>query len=217
MMNKTRPLVMFDLDGTIVDSANEVLHCLNIMRKKRSLPDLEKGELLIYMGHGASSLLQAAFINLNESIEELVTEFRILYAKTQTPKSSLYSHVKATLESLSSDNCYLAIVTNKPENLCHKVLKELELEHYFDYVIANNGQFAAKPAADAIHYLINHFDTEPGISYMVGDTTLDQCAAREAGVNFVFFSAGYDDGVELSDNDVVLQCMSDFNKKINLN
>lgn len=207
---------MFDLDGTLVDSASEVLQCINIMRSKRSLENIEKSELLPLMGYGAGRLLENSFNNLNEPIESLVAEFRALYLKTTTPKSSLFENVESTLEQLSNKSCYLAIVTNKPKNLCDKVLKELEIEHYFDYVIASNGQFANKPSADAIDYLVDHFCADPNLSYMVGDTTLDQQAALRGNVNFVFFSPGYDDGVKLSENDVLLSSMSDFNKIIDI-
>jgi phosphoglycolate phosphatase len=126
-----RVLVIFDLDGTLVDSANEVLVSLNMMKQKRSQNLIDKQGLLSVMGHGAKSILAATFVETHEPIESLVDEFRSNYAAIKTAKSSMYKHVIELLSWLRDNNCIVALLTNKPKLLCDNVLNELEIRQFF--------------------------------------------------------------------------------------
>ena len=99
-----RALVIFDLDGTLVDSANEVLVCLNMMKEQRSQTLLQKQGLLSFMGHGAQSIVEAAFTDTRESIELLIEEFRSNYSAIKTAKASMYKHVIELLSWLRDNN-----------------------------------------------------------------------------------------------------------------
>jgi phosphoglycolate phosphatase len=196
-----RALVIFDLDGTLVDSANEVLVCLNMMKEQRSQTLLHKQGLLSFMGHGAQSIVEAAFTDTRESIELLIEEFRSNYSAIKTAKASMYKHVIELLSWLRDNNCIVALLTNKPKLLCDNVLNELEIRQYFNFIIANDGQCSLKPSPDGIKHLMTYFDVNSNSTFMVGDTTLDQKAAHMSEVNFIHFSQGYNDGVKLASYD----------------
>ncbi|MFC0118865.1 HAD family hydrolase [Pseudoalteromonas xiamenensis] len=204
-MKNLTPLFIFDLDGTIVDSANEVMVCVNMMRKERGLAPISKSLIVNKIGHGAKAIIENVFIDNEEKIEELVEEFRTYYTNLTTPKTSLFEGATSTLQVLKNRNCKIALFTNKPKNLCVNVLDDLKLHSFFDYIISNDGRFDNKPSPAAISYLVELFKVDKRLCFMVGDTTLDQLSARHAGVNFILFKPGYDDGVRLSLNEMAIQ------------
>ncbi|MDT3274134.1 HAD-IA family hydrolase [Shewanella sp. SP2S2-4] len=192
-------LVIFDLDGTLVDSAREVTQVINEMRRVRDLKPLNQDSLLQEMGHGADRILSLALPQSIEPVTCLVAEFRDRYKLISTPKSSLYPNVEATLKFLKKIGFKLAVCTNKPSALCDKVLLETEIAEYFDVVISGRPDHIAKPNAEPVLRVLQQLGLEPASALLVGDTTIDQKAAKAANVPFIFFSSGYDDGVARGD------------------
>ena len=187
--------IIFDLDGTLVDSVNETAVILNKMRKKRGKLPLSKDKYKKLISHGAGQLVQYACGD-NESSIELIYEFRDFYKLTETSKNSIYPGVVETLTMLIQKDIKLAICTNKPENLCDKVLRDTGLIPYFDAVVAGGMTRSLKPSSESIDLAINKLKLNYNQVVLVGDSTVDQEAAKKANIPFIFFTGGYDDGVD---------------------
>ena len=195
------PLIIFDLDGTLVDSANEILYCVNKMRLWRGLPGLKKKDIVSSIGQGVSSLICRSFPNNQEDADELISEFRKIYSTVNTPPASVFQGAFDTLKTLVNIGCSVAVVTNKPQELCFNVLNQTGLGRYFTYVFAAGGEFQDKPSPESTRFLMSKCNTSCESTYFVGDTTSDQKTAHSAQVKFLFFRNGYDDGVLLTKAD----------------
>ena len=188
--------ILFDLDGTLVDSVNETTKILNEMRKKRGKAPFIKDKYKKLIRHGAGELVRCACEEGKSSQEELVNEFRERYRLITTKKKSIYPNVEETLIKLKQLGLKLAVCTNKPKNFCDKVLQDTELRSFFDCVVSGGMTKESKPSREPVDYAMSCLGLSSNEVVFVGDSTVDQRAAKAANVPFVFFSTGYDDGVD---------------------
>ena len=107
----------------------------------------------------------------------------------------IYPNVEETLLKLKQAGLKLAICTNKPKNLCDQVLQDTCLTPFFDCVTAGGMTKESKPSREPVDYAISCLNLTSEQVLLVGDSTVDQRAAKAAEIPFVFFSTGYDDGV----------------------
>ncbi|HEY9078873.1 HAD-IA family hydrolase [Magnetovibrio sp.] len=187
--------ILFDLDGTLVDSAIETRTILNDMRAERGLGPIEDNHFRQSISYGAGSLIKSALAPRDEDLQPLIDEFRAKYRALTTPRSSIYPTVVETLSDLKARGFKLAVCTNKPQGLCEKVLKDTALESFFECVVAGGPSIKPKPHPDAIHVAISSLGADVSSTVLIGDSTTDQRAAQSAGIPFIFFASGYNDGV----------------------
>jgi len=187
--------ILFDLDGTLVDSANETSAVLNAMRAERGLGPLEDSQFRPLISYGAGSLVKSALNPRDEDLQPLIDAFRAQYSTLKTPISSIYPSVVETLSALKKRGLKLGICTNKPQNLCENVLRDTALAGFFECVIAGGPAIRPKPHYEPVHLAMSDLGADVSTTVLVGDSTTDQRAAQAAGVPFIFFASGYDDGV----------------------
>lgn len=191
--------VIFDLDGTLVDSAPLIGAILNGMRAERGLAALPQESFRNLVSLGATELVGNAMGVESASADELVTEFRRRYAAAPTPPESLFDGVQDTLDALADRRIALAICSNKPEALCRKVLADTNLLRYFGVVVGGDTTEHSKPHKKPILEALVGVGAVADEGVLVGDSTVDQRGAAATGLRFVFFSGGYDDGVVRGD------------------
>lgn len=190
--------VIFDLDGTLIDSAPVVAEILNAMRKKIGKPPLDHDFFRKLVSRGAAELVATSMeIAINDA-EPYVNEFRQQYKLLPTPLNCLYSGVTETISFLSSRGVKIGICSNKPEFLCRKVIHETGLSKMIDIIAGGDTMPFSKPSRVPIDFVIQHLGGMHESTLLVGDSTVDQRAAAAANISFVFFSNGYDDGVDQS-------------------
>jgi phosphoglycolate phosphatase len=188
-------LIVYDLDGTLIDSAGVVVDLLNALRKNLNKTVLEKEELIPWLSLGGEKMIEKALeINALDASTYL-KKFRTMYAEIPTTIKSIYPGVIDVLDTLYM-NYDLAICTNKPRVLAEKVLREARLSKYFSYVQAGDDLITKKPHPDNLYSCIGHFSVKSNEVILVGDSTIDQELARLCDVHFVHYSLGYDDGVK---------------------
>ena len=187
--------ILFDLDGTLVDSANETRTILNAMRLERGLGPLEDSQFRPLISYGAGSLVKSALNPRDEDLQPLIDAFRAKYSALQTPLSSIYPSVVETLSTLKDRGLKLGICTNKPQNLCENVLRDTALACFFECVVAGGPSIQPKPHPEPVHLAISGLGAEVSTTVLIGDSTTDQRAAQSAGVPFIFYAPGYNDGV----------------------
>ncbi|MCX8131082.1 MAG: HAD-IA family hydrolase [Clostridia bacterium] len=172
--------IVFDFDGVIVDSgadiANAVCHTLRAFGK----PLLTRGEIISYVGRGAEQLIRSCFKNCNEDmVKEALPVFKRYYLDNCIVDTKLYDNVKATLEFFKDKK--MAVFTNKPEDLTHKILVNLGISVYFKVVIGPESVGRMKPDPEGLLRIIDVFGVQPGRTIMVGDTYTDVEVGKRAG------------------------------------
>ncbi len=191
--------VAFDLDGTLVDSASLVGEILNSMRFEKGLAPLGSDRYRIWSSRGGTHLVGNALEVAPETAGALVDEFRRRYYELPTPADSVFPGAREMLSQLTDAGCLLAICSNKPQRLCHKVLNETGLIHFFRTVVGGDTFNKSKPDPTPLKYALSRIGGEVEAALMVGDSVVDQQTATAAGVRFAFFTGGYDDGVDRVD------------------
>lgn len=186
--------VVFDLDGTLVDSAPAIADALQAMRRQRGIQrPLELQKVRRWVSGGALALVQAALEEAAGSPDEDVAEFRRIYADIVTSPQSVYAGVLETLEALVASGIRLGICTNKPQRLSEHVLRDVTMERFFGVVLGGDAVPRPKPHADHLLATLRLLRTDPSEAVYVGDSSIDLHTAAAANVRFVLAAYGYAD------------------------
>lgn len=190
-------IVGFDLDGTLLDTLEDLGAAVNHALILAGRPTIPIGEVQYLVGGGARRMLERA-LDLTGGIDQtafepLYRELIAFYTANIAVHSRLYSGGEAMLDQLASGGVKLAVVTNKIESLARKLLDELGLTSRFAAIIGGDtlGPGRAKPAPDMIDEMVVRLGG--GGAVFVGDTTYDIGAAQAAGVPSVAVSFGFND------------------------
>lgn len=190
--------ILFDLDGTLVDSAPDLIGTLNRMLASHALPTvtLEGGRHLI--GHGARALLQHGFAQAGAPWDEaaspaLFDAFITDYLDHIADHSLPFDGVEKTLDSLSRRGARLAVATNKRTDLALALTDALDLTRRFEVIAGPDRVSARKPSGVHLIETARLAGGDPTRTLMVGDSTTDTGAARDAAMPCVAVSFGYAD------------------------
>jgi phosphoglycolate phosphatase len=200
--------LIFDLDGTLIDSAQLIATLLNEVRDSRSLPPLEVQEYRKFVSLGAHQLIQKATDCASDEVSSYLKDFRRNYSGRRSSPDHLYPGVIQTINSLVMHGYRLAICSNKPEALCRKVLSDTGLAPFFEAVVGGDTEKVSKPNPQPLRAAARAIGAKK--ICFVGDSSVDQRTAQATEAQFLFFSAGYDDGVNQSCCDYVFSRMSDL-------
>ncbi len=185
--------LMFDLDGTLVDSRQDLANSINFVRKFYDLPELTLEEVTSYVGNGVSKLIERSFRNSDVDLKEAEQEMKKYYSQNLLENTKCYSGVKTTLAELANANCAIAVITNKLIAPTKRILAGLNIAEYVDIVIGGDSNFPLKPEPDALLKVMNEFSATLKNSFMIGDNYTDLEAARRAGIRSIFASYGFGD------------------------
>ena len=194
-MSSPHFLVTYDLDGTLVDSAEIVCAILNQLRDELGKSQLHREHFLPSISLGGEDLIRSALEVEDDQIHSYLTEFRSRYQNLPTPVNSIYPNVIEALKALKALGCHLALCTNKPRRLVDKVLLETGLNQFFKYINAGGDLDTKKPHQKNLMSCMEYFDVTSERTWLVGDSTVDEALARNTGVPFIFYAPGYNDGI----------------------
>ena len=188
--------IAFDLDGTLVDSAPDLIGTLNVILADEGLPPLPFHEARPFIGHGARRLMQRGFQAQGreitvEAMEPLFARFIAHYDAHSADLTRPYPGVTAALTQLKAAGARLAVCTNKLTGLSVGVLEKLDLARFFDAVTGADSAPAAKPDPRHLIAAVEAAGGRMERALMVGDAATDAGAARAAGVPLVLVSFGY--------------------------
>ena len=191
-------LVVFDLDGTLVDSASDIAEALNRTLMDWSLPLVEEVIIRGWIGDGARALVASAFADAGKSINlgEVMPGFMVHYADCLLLAPTVYPGVVETLEALRARGIAVAICTNKPERFVRPLLDALALGGYFECIVGGDTLAERKPSAMPLLHVVEQFGLQPSQCLMVGDSLTDVQTAAAAGVPMALVSYGYLRGVD---------------------
>jgi len=193
---------LFDLDGTLVDSAPDIHAALNHTLEHHSLPTVELTLTRDFVGMGSKALIERALAHhgiTNTSPEPMLTRFLDYYAANIAVHSVPFPGTVETLTALKARGAALAVVTNKYVGLSELVLQDLKLRDFFDCVVGSETTPNPKPAPDPALHACNVLNVSPEHALFVGDASPDVGCARAAGCPVVVRRDGYNNGVPASD------------------
>lgn len=195
-MATPRCSLIFDLDGTLIDSAPDLAAALNALLAELDCPPLSFDQVRRLIGDGAPTLVARALRTAGasfepEAYESLLERYRALYLAHATAETRVYPHVPETLRRLREDGYRTVVCTNKFQRPSLMILETLGLARYFDAVAGGDVVPARKP--DPTHLLagLKLIGGEPEHAVMIGDGINDVAAAKAAGIPVLVLPSGY--------------------------
>lgn len=214
-------LIIFDFDGVIIDSGQDIASAVQHVLKLFNQPVLSRKEIITYVGHGVEYLIRKCFKDCDDdTIKQVIPIYRKHYLENAVIKTRLYEHVEETLEYIrkSGENNKIALVTNKPEDLTYKILEVLGVKQYFDMAVGPESVKKMKPDPEGILQVLEHFNLPPQKAIMVGDSYVDVEAGKNAGTLTCGVTYGLGDREELikSSPDILINHIAELLPHIEL-
>jgi phosphoglycolate phosphatase len=193
-----RPItgVIFDLDGTLIDSAPDIAAALNVVLTESELAAFTIKQACGFVGAGAKRLIVDAFaargrVLTEAELTQLTARYLDVYARSGSPNTVLFSGVRDTLACLADMGVPLSVCTNKAEAISREVLAQLGLDGAFTAIIGGDSGFGRKPEPGPINEACRRMEMPAADVLMVGDTIMDVGAAQAAGARVALVSYGY--------------------------
>ena len=193
--------ILFDLDGTLVDTAPDLMRAHNHVMKKFGYPTKSTEEIRNLVGQGAGAMLGRSIWGQakkefgkvqNEKIKkEMIDAFVDYYGKNIINESTLINGVKEFLKWCKEKNISMAVCTNKQEHLAIDLLKKIGIFDYFEYVAGSNTFDYCKPDPRHLTNVIEILGGEIKRSIMIGDSETDANAGKNAGIPVILLEDGY--------------------------
>jgi phosphoglycolate phosphatase len=205
--------VLFDLDGTLVDSYTALTEAVNHARRTHGLHELSSARIRELVGEGVERLLQRAF-ERTELSPSIVQAFESRYDDICCAESRILEEVEVTLAALAELGVEMAVCTNKPTVFSRKILDFLGLSHYFRAIVGPDIAGARKPEARHLAVTLESVACSREEALFVGDMPLDVRAARNSGMDVAVVATGSSTREQLtaSDPDHFLERFSDLIK-----
>ena len=193
--------ILFDLDGTLVDTAPDLMNAHNHVMKKFGYPTKSAADIRNLVGKGAGALIGRSIwgqakkefgrVNDEKIKSEMVKEFINFYSKNIINESTLINGVKDFLIWSKNKNISMGVCTNKQEHLAVDLLKKIGIYDFFEYVAGHNTFNYCKPDPRHLTSVIEILDGDIKRSLMIGDSENDANAAKEAGMPVILLEDGY--------------------------
>ena len=187
--------ILFDLDGTLIDTAPDLIRAHNHVMKKFGYPTKTLGELKNAVGRGAKAMMAKAngqWKWFDEKIQnEMTNEFLSYYGENIFHESKLVNGVKEFLNWCKKENISMAVCTNKTEHLAVDLLKKIGIYDYFEYVAGSNTFEYCKPDPRHLTSVLEIIDGSIEKSVMIGDSETDADSAKNCGMKFILLENGY--------------------------
>ncbi len=184
-------LVIFDLDGTLVDSVQDLADALNSVRISYGAELLPVDTVKNIIGDGIKVLVQRALQDVDADLILALTQVQKFYAEHLTDNTVLYQGVFETLQKLRRSGMIMAVVTNKNSREASRILQELKVADVFSDIIGGDSGFRLKPDPEALISLQQKYGVEKKDCWMVGDHFTDLESGRRAGFKRIFCTYGF--------------------------
>ena len=187
-----RQVIIFDLDGTLIDSRQDLATGINLMRRRYGLGPLPVETVASFVGEGIRNLVSRSLqdapsvVDLEEAVR-LDSEF---YRQHIHDETTLYPGVREGLERLAAAGHALALLSNKPGAASREILRHFEIEALFASIIGGDSGVPLKPNPEAVFAILRAVGGERADTWMVGDNHTDIAAAHRAGIHSIFVTYG---------------------------
>ena len=198
-------LIIFDLDGTLVDSIEDITDALNFACMPLSV-HFTIDETKRFVGSGVSRLIERAITMASHipfHFNDILNGFLEYYSSHLVDKSKLFDGVIEILQTLENDY-KKALVSNKKESLTREMLKHFEIDKHFNCILGGDSLQERKPSALPILEVLNRLDVQKNEALILGDSDQDIRAGKAAGIMTVAASYGYRERAKLTDADYII-------------
>jgi phosphoglycolate phosphatase len=194
------PLVIFDLDGTLVDSVSDIAEALNLTLAQWGLHTVDEPTVRSWIGEGLRTLLATALREQGReaALEQVLPDMMRHYGECLLHHPLVYPGVREALAVLRQRGVTLAVCTNKPIRFVAPLLDHLELSGYFSALLGGDSLPERKPDPTPLQHLAAQFGQPVMHCLMVGDSATDAAAARAANMPLAMVSYGYLRGFDLT-------------------
>lgn len=213
-------LVLFDLDGTLVDSAPDIAAAVNIVLAEAGHAPLAVATVRSMIGHGVKRLVERAFIASGDPLDPDALDARTdrmmaVYGADLTSGTILMPGAQEAMSALVSHGIRIGTVTNKPTAMAHAILAHFGMADGMAVIIGGDSGVPRKPAPDMLHLALSRTATSDEACLFVGDGTADIEAAKAAGITCILVEGGYCD-VPLASlgADGVIETLADLPAKL---
>lgn len=188
--------VLFDLDGTLVDSVPDLAAAANVLLARRQLAPLGLDDVRAMVGNGIEKLVERAFAARGQDLQGAAfdaayDEMIAVYGERLTVETTLMPGATAAIERLHADGVKLAVVTNKAQAATDAILSHFGLSPRLGAVVGGDVGLAKKPAADILLAALARMGVDPAGAVLVGDSPADAGSARAAGMPVILVRGGY--------------------------
>lgn len=188
--------ILFDLDGTLVDSAPDITAAVNELLATRKLKPLDVPSVTAMIGNGMEKLVERAFVAAGMELKgrelaQAQRDMSPIYLRHTTRLTKLYPGVREALAAFHAAGTGLAVVTNKPQAATRDILTHFGLTDMLGAIVGGDAVVNKKPAPDALNLALDKLGASPSEAVMVGDSVSDVGAGRAAGLPVVLIRGGY--------------------------
>lgn len=194
--------VLFDLDGTLVDSIHDIAQAANDTLADLGFAALPVPLITTFVGRGVDALIWQCLLECIDEpapAPELYQQARQIFAKhydarVRLGQTPVFDQVRAGLQAFRADGYKMAVVTNKPLSYTHIILARTGLEDFFDLVVGGDSCEEKKPHPLPLQFACAQLEVSPGQTLMIGDSINDVEAAQQAGIEVLVLPYGYNQG-----------------------
>lgn len=194
-------LVIFDLDGTLVDSVPEIALGVDAALTELALPTVGEEHVRVWVGNGLRTLWQRALTHLDvytEAFLERTYDTLLKHYEAQLNQSTtVYSGVLPLLQYLNASGIERAICTNKMERFVPGILQKQEIDSYIDLIVGGDTYEEKKPSPLPLNRICDHFGVSAEHTLMIGDSQSDAKSANAANIKVILLEQGYAQGIDL--------------------
>ncbi len=188
--------IVWDLDGTIVDSAPDIAGALNTLLQNHGKPTISDTNVRNMIGNGVVKLIERGFAESGSivgatELRSLQPEFMAIYAARATRLSQVYPGARNALQAFQNSGVLQVVCTNKPEDISCSILSDLNLDQYFEFVIGGDTLAHRKPHPLPLQSCLDLLGTNVDSTLMIGDSAIDVETARAVGMMVGLVTHGY--------------------------
>lgn len=199
-----REVILFDLDGTLVDSASDLYRAMNMSLNVLQLPLVTEVQVRTWVGKGTSLFCESVLKHLTGQVDQaqhqqLLNTFLEIYNAEPCVDTQPFDGIVEFLDWGKSNGKTLVCVTNKPEAPARGILKTLGIDHYFVDTIGGDRFTERKPHPRQLLHCVEHYGVSKEQVLLIGDSSNDVEAARRAGIDCIVVSYGYNHGENIAD------------------
>lgn len=199
-----REVLLFDLDGTLVDSATDLHRAMNMSLNALQLPTVTEAQVRVWVGKGTALFCQSALQHLTGKVDpaqqqQLLDTFLKIYNTDPCVETQPFDGILEFLEWGLAQKKTMICVTNKPEAPARAIVDHLGMTHYFADVIGGDRFEERKPHPRQLLHCVEQYAQSKDQVLMIGDSSNDVEAARRAGIDCVVVSYGYNHGESILD------------------
>jgi phosphoglycolate phosphatase len=184
-------LLIFDLDGTLIDSRADLAAGINHMRENYNLAPLALKTVSGYIGDGVRKLVERSLEGAPVDVDEALQVNIAYYSTHLTVHTYLYEGVEEGIRALHEAGHQLAVLTNKPGEPSRKILRHFGLDEYFGSIVGGGDIQNLKPQPDGVIKCLEQTGLDPSVAWMIGDHCTDLAVAENAGIKNAFVRYGF--------------------------